>query len=168
MQTLYLLTVYVHLLAVMTWMGGMLFLVVVLVPWLRRGDRRQAVAVLRETGERFRLVGWLCFAVLLLTGSTLLWLRGVRLDTIFEPGFRASDFGRLAYYKVGTFSVILAVSAWHDFKVGPAATRALDAAPDGAEARRLRGLASQLGRLNLLLGLGMVLIGVQLVRGAFG
>ncbi len=67
MHSLYLLSVWVHILAATVWIGGMLFLVLVVVPWLRKGTRSDAAVLLRETGERFRNVGWICFVVLLIT-----------------------------------------------------------------------------------------------------
>ena len=84
MHALYLLSVWLHILAATVWIGGMSFLVLVVVPWLRRGGRVEAAAFLRETGERFRNVGWSCFLLLAATGTFNLWVRGVRL----------SDFGR--------------------------------------------------------------------------
>lgn len=78
MHALYLLSVWVHILAATVWLGGMLFLVLVVVPWLRKGGGTDAAVFLRETGERFRSVGWGCFFVLLITGTFNLWFRGVR------------------------------------------------------------------------------------------
>ena len=57
MHALYLLSVWIHILAATVWIGGMSFLVLVVVPWLRRGGRVEAAVFLRETGERFRNVG---------------------------------------------------------------------------------------------------------------
>lgn len=68
-HALYLFSVWVHILAATVWIGGMLFLVLVIVPWLRRGGRADPALFLRETGERFRNVGWTCFGLLLVTGT---------------------------------------------------------------------------------------------------
>ena len=46
-----------HILAAIVWIGGMSFLVLVVVPWLRKkGGGTDAGRFLRETGERFRNV----------------------------------------------------------------------------------------------------------------
>lgn len=162
---LYLLSVWLHILAATVWIGGMFFLVLVVVPWLRSGDRAGAATFLRETGERFRTVGWTCFAVLLVTGTFNLWTRGVRFGDFARPAWRASPFGKAVLWKLGVFAIVLLVSAYHDFLIGPRATRALGEDPRSALAERLRRRASLLGRLNALLALVLVAIAVILVRG---
>jgi putative copper resistance protein D len=157
--------VVLHLIAAMTWLGGMFFLVLVVVPWLRKGDRATAARLLQETGTRFRSVGWACFVTLLATGVMLLDFRGVDLSHFGEAWWRAGPFGSAVLWKLAVFGAILAVSAWHDFSVGPRATRAIQADPKSAEAERLRVLASRLGRLNVALGLVILSLAVILVRG---
>jgi hypothetical protein len=60
---------------------------------------------------------------------------------------------------------VLLVSAVHDFSLGPRATVAIAKDPTSAEAERFRRRASVLGRLNALLALALVALGVILVRG---
>ena len=164
-RILYLVSVWLHILAATTWIGGMLFLVLVVVPWLRRGGRAAGAAFLRETGERFRSVGWACFAIVLVTGSFNLWVRGVRIGSFFNAAWRETPFGRAVLWKLGVFAVVLAVSAYHDFVIGPRATRALAADPRSAEAEALRRRASLLGRINAVLAFVLVALAVFLVRG---
>lgn len=165
MSFLYLASVWLHILAATTWVGGMLFLMLVVVPWLRSGGRSQAVVFLRETGERFRSVGWACFGVLVVTGTFNLWVRGVRLADFGRAEWRSSPFGRAVLWKLAVFVVILGVSAVHDFAVGPGATRAISEDPGSAHAEALRRRASLLGRANALLALTIVALAVILVRG---
>jgi uncharacterized membrane protein len=164
-RVLYLVSVWLHILAAITWVGGMIFLVTVVVPWLRRGDRAQAATLLRETGTRFRTVGWICFAVIAVTGTYNLWARGVRLGNLVDPAWLASPFGRAVVIKLALFAVVIAMSAIHDFSVGPRASDALERAPGSADAERLRRQASLMGRGNALLALALVAMGVILVRG---
>jgi len=165
MYTLYLVSVWIHILAAMAWIGGMLFLVLVVVPWLRAGGRVDAGVFLRETGARFRNVGWVCFGVVVVTGTFNLWYRGVRLADFVNAGWLASSFGKTVLVKLGAFALVLVVSAVHDFVVGPRATTAIAADPRSAEAQRARRHASVLGRLNVLFALVLVAAGVMLVRG---
>lgn len=167
MHAAYLVSVWIHILAATVWVGGMLFLVLVVVPWLRSGERADAAALLRETGGRFSKVAWVCFGVLLVTGGFNLWMRGVRLANFADSAWLASPFAHVLFTKLGLFVVMLCVSAWHDFVLGPRAVTAIARDARSAEARTLRRRASLIGRLNLLLALALVACGVMLVRGAF-
>jgi putative copper export protein len=122
---LYFLSVWIHIIAATIWVGGMLFLVLVVVPWLRRGDPASAGKMLRETGARFRNVGWVCFGLLLLTGTFNLWVRGVRLPDFTRTEWLSSGFGGTVVAKLALFAGVLVVSVVHDFFVGPRATAEL-------------------------------------------
>lgn len=163
---LYEISVWLHLVAAAIWLGGMLFLVLVVVPWLRAGGRADAVVLLRETGRRFRSLGWACFAVFLITGIFNLSMRGVRLADLFASEWIASSFGRIVWLKLALFAAIVALSALHDFVVGPKAAQALELDAQSSVAQSLRRRASVLGRLNVVLALIAVFVGVMIVRGA--
>lgn len=165
MHALYLISVGIHILAATIWIGGMFFLVLVLVPWLRKGTRPDAVLVVRETGERFRGVSWACFVALMLTGTFNLWVRGVRLTDFVSAEWLASPFGRTVLFKLGVFVLVLGLSAMHDFVIGPRATQVLLRAPGSPEAKTMRRRASLMGRLNVALALMLLVAGVLLVRG---
>jgi copper resistance protein D len=165
MHALYTVSVFLHILAAITWIGGMFFLVLVVVPWLRKGDRARAATLMRETGTRFRDIGWVCFAILLVTGTFNLWVRGVRFSSFTDEAWLASSFGRAVMVKLSVFALVLVVSAVHDFSVGPRASHAIEADPRSPESEGLRKSASKLGRLNVLLALVLVYVGVVLVRG---
>lgn len=165
MPGLYIFSVWLHILAATVWVGGMLFLVLVVVPWLRAGPRPDAGAFLSQTGRRFRTVGWVCFGVLMATGLFNLWVRGVRPSDFVRPEWLQSSFGRTVLFKLIAFGVVLAVSTLHDFVVGPRATAVMGSNPGSAEATALRRRASQLGRINVLLALALIAAGVVLVRG---
>lgn len=166
MRILYLLSVWTHILAATVWIGGMLFLVLVVVPWLRKGGRTEAGAFLRETGVRFRSVAWVCFVVLTITGTFNLWVRGVRLQDFGDADWLRSPFGHVVLLKLGTFAAVLLVSAVHDFVIGPRATAAISRDPTSAETLAHRRLASLFGRINVVLALVLIAAGVMLVRGA--
>jgi putative copper export protein len=165
MHALYIASVVIHLLSAITWIGGMLFLVMVAVPWLRKGDRALATLAMRELGTRFRTVGWVCFGLLIATGSFNLWVRGVRLASFADAGFRSNGFGRALLLKLGAFGLVLLLAAFHDFVLGPRASAALGSRPPAPDADRLRRAASWLGRANALLAIAIVVLAVILVRG---
>ncbi|MCA9632615.1 MAG: DUF4149 domain-containing protein [Myxococcales bacterium] len=165
MHTLYLLSVYLHILCAIVWIGGIAFLVFVVVPWLRSGGQRVAGLFLRETGARFRRIGWICFVVLLVTGTFNLYMRGVHLGDFVDASWLTSPFGLIVQAKLGLFVAVLIVSAIHDFVVGPRATQAILADATSPETARLRVQAQRLGRLNAVLALLLVAVAVTLVRG---
>jgi len=165
---LYILSVFLHILAATVWIGGMFFVVLVFVPWLRgsASGRENAAVILRETGVRFRTIGWICFAILTITGTYQLYVRGVRFGDFADSAFLGSPGGRLIVAKLAIFGVVLVMSYVHDFHVGPKATAAIEADPRSAEAARLRAAASRFGRLNAMLALVIVALAVMIVRGS--
>lgn len=167
MRLLYLFSVWTHILAATIWIGGLFFIVLVVVPWLRRGGEgaMDPGAFLSDTGKRFRAVGWICFALLLVTGSFNLWVRGVTLEALLDARWWTSPLGVAVALKLAAFALVLAVSAIHDFVLGPRATEVMRQAPGSQEALRLRRQASLLGRLNGVLALVLVALGVVIVRG---
>ena len=165
MPILYFFSVWLHILAATVWIGGMFFLVLVVVPWLRGGGRVDAGKFLRETGERFSRVGWVCFGVLLVTGTFNLWVRGVRFGDFVDPQWLRSPFAHSVLSKLALFVLVLSVSSYHDFVIGPRATRAIAHDPRSSESERLRKSASRWGRVNALLALLLVAVAVSLVRG---
>lgn len=165
MRLLYMLSVYLHILAAVVWVGGMAFLVLIVVPYLRSGDRAAAARVLSATGLRFRTVGWVCFVLVLVTGSFNLWSRGVRLTSFADHGWLATPFAHAVLYKLTVFASVLLVSAVHDFWLGPRATALLARDPTAPRAASMRRAASLLGRANVLLALLLVALGEIIVRG---
>lgn len=166
MHALYLASVWLHILAASTWIGGTMFIMLVVVPWLRASGGAGAGRFLRETGQRFRSVAWVSFAVLLVTGVFNLWVRGVRPADFARLEWLTSPFGTTVMLKLGLFASVLALSAVHDFLLGPRATLAMERDPRSPEVARLRRQAALLGRANAVLGLVLMALGVMLVRGS--
>jgi uncharacterized membrane protein len=165
MHALYLVSVWLHILAAITWLGGILFIVLVVVPWLRGGGRASAAPFLLETGMRFRNIGWTCFGILLVTGTFNLYVRGVRWHDLPRVEWLRSSFGCAVVLKLLLFTTVLLVSAVHDLVLGPRAVVAVARDPDSAESARLRRQAGRLGRINGMLALALVAVAVVIVRG---
>lgn len=165
MHGLYLFSVWLHILAAMVWVGGMLFLVFVLVPVLRgSATPQEAARFVRATGLRFRSVGWVALCVLVATGFSNIFLRGISPADLVSGGFWSSGWGHVLGVKLVLVAVVLILSLVHDFRVGPRASTALAANPTSPEALKLRKAASWMGRFNVLLGLAIVALGVVLAR----
>ena len=165
-RTLYLVSVGLHIVAAAAWLGGMLFLVLVLVPALRAPALApHATAAIRVVGVRYRTFGWLTLLVLVATGSVNAWFRAGDAAALADPAWWANPFGRLLAMKLALVGTVLVLSAVHDFHVGPRAGRLMAEAPGAPATARWRAAARLLGRVNLLLALAIVALAVRLVRG---
>jgi putative copper export protein len=158
--TLYVASVYLHILAAATWVGGIIFLVLVVVPALRRSPNPD---LMREAVVRFRAVAWAAFAVLLATGLYNLHARGIGWTELTSPEFRATASGKALLIKLACFAGVLALSAVHDFSIGPRALRAME--QKSPDAQRLRKQTGWIGRINGVVTLVIVLCAVIVVRG---
>ena len=166
MYLLYLMCVWLHILAAAVWLGGMAFLALIIVPVMRKpAYREQAAELIQQTGRRFRWVGWSCLILLVVTGGFQLIQRGFGWDDIESGDLFAGGFGHTLGLKLVLVTLIFGVSAGHDFFIGPRATAVGRVAPGSPAALRLRAWASWMGRLNMLLAVIVVALGVLLVRG---
>ncbi|WP_158551370.1 DUF4149 domain-containing protein [Rhodohalobacter sp. SW132] len=158
-------SVFIHLIFVTFWIGGMLFTAAVLVPATRKKLSSQRGLLFTELGTRFSRLSWLIFPLLILTGFTALIGRGFTVETIFSIDFWQTTYGSRLAGKLHLFGWVLALSGIHDFWLGPKAAQLMDQEPDSARTQRFRKVTSWAGRINLLLGLGILYYAVTLVRG---
>ncbi len=167
MHALFVLSVWIHILAAATWIGGSLFLVIVLVPTTREPEfREQGSFLIHRVARRFSWVGWSCFGLLIATGVFNLFVRGGMGRGLIGSGeFWSGSYGKVFAWKLAFVGIILVLSAVHDFFLGPLAVRARIENPGSLETGRLRLMVRWAGRVNLLLGLAVVGLGVALVRG---
>jgi len=145
MRGVYLASVWIHILAAMTWVGGMLAFVLMVMPYFRHQPEAARTAFMEWFGPRFGAVSWICLAVLAATGTFNLWVRGVRLDDFLRPEWRATTFGHLLLIKLVLVVTVAAVSFAH---ARPA----------------LRPHARALGRALLVASLAIVALAAMLVR----
>jgi uncharacterized membrane protein len=168
MRYVYLLSVWLHILAAIVWIGGMVFLGVVLVPVLRQDEFKHIrTPMLYETALRFRWAGWVMLGLLVVTGFLNVGLRGYPCSALLSAGFWQSTWGTLLAWKLVLVTIVLGMSAVHDFMLGPRTVKVLESNPDAPEAERLRRWSSWMGRLTLLLSLVILAFAVALVRGGF-
>jgi uncharacterized membrane protein len=160
----YFLSVLVHVLAALLWLGGTFFLAAVGAPVLRRVEPAQLRAELfYQLGVQFRRVGWIAIIVLVITGFVNLHYRGLLHAAVLgNPSFWTSRYGHALAWKLATVLVIVALSAVHDFVIGPRASRYPAASP---QALRFRRLASWMARIGALVGVVLVGAAVRLARG---
>jgi copper resistance protein D len=161
---LYWLNVTAHVLAAILWLGGMFFLGVVGAPVLRKVEPPALrMELFSRLGEQFRTVGWIAIAVLLLTGVLNLHFRGLlRWEVLGDAAFWGTRYGRALGWKLAVVTVMIVISALHDFVLGPSASRRTPGTP---EAIRARWGAVWLARVNSVVAVLLVIVAVRLARG---
>lgn len=154
------LLVWLHLLAAVSWIGGTIFLSVVLVPVLKREPFASQKALLfRTVARRFRFVVWGAMAVLLSTGPVLLQQRGLSL---LDP----TEWPHVLWMKLGLVGALLLLTVVHDLLLGPQ-TRKISALPEGARSsweQTIVRASSWVPRVALLLALLVLVAAVMLAR----
>jgi putative copper export protein len=136
---------WLHVVAAITWIGGMLFLALVLVPVTRHEAPALRARLFHIVGVRFRTIGWIALGLLVLTGLGNLWLNPYLLPL---PRF---------HWKLGLVALALCLAVVHDFVLGPRAGR------PGAHPS-VRVWASWAARANVLVVLAIVFLGLGLLR----
>ena len=147
MRPVYLASVFLHILAAMTWIGGMVMFVGAVMPVLKRRGAEEREAFLADFGPRFGRVAWTSFSVLIVTGVVNLAMRGVHISDFLREEWRDSSFGHGVLLKLGLVLLALVLSLLQ--------TRVVS-----------RTRARWLGRLGLIVGLAIVAVAVALVRGS--
>lgn len=169
MQTAYYISVFLHVLAAILWIGGMFFFGFILLPFLRSPKYKDVIAsFLLDSGVKFRLISWHCFAVFVITGVINIHYRGYTWGNFSDGTLFAGPFGKALAIKLVFVSAIFVLSAIHDFYIGPKATRLWeDKNADPALVAHNRKLAGWFGRINALLALATLYTAVALARQGF-
>lgn len=142
-----------HLLAAVVWIGGMLFLGLVITPVLRGRPPVERATLLHIVGRRFLKIGWTALAILLLTGPTMWALLGFQLTPVLIA-------------KLILVAVILLLSLLHDFSLGPRLVAEMQKGGEGKETTiQLRRRVALLARLNTLCAIVVLILGVAVSRG---
>ncbi|HMZ55152.1 MAG TPA: hypothetical protein PKV55_01395 [Nitrospira sp.] len=152
--------VWIHLLAAVVWVGGMVFLSVVLVPVLKRdGDFARHVALFRTVAYRFRAVVWGAMGILVATGSVMAMGRSIPLT---EPW----QWPTIFVAKISMVSFLFTLTLLHDLVVGPQVRRILGTAEADRSSRdrMLVRYSALVPRLSLLVALLVLLLAVVLAR----
>jgi putative copper resistance protein D len=106
------LLVWLHVLAAVSWIGGMIFLSVVLVPVLKHEPYASQKALLfRTVARRFRVMVWGAITILLLIGPPLLHQRGI---PIMDP----SGWPMVLSVKLGLVAILFDSRSHHRASCG--------------------------------------------------
>lgn len=152
--------VWIHLTAATFWVGGMLFLSLVAVPLLKKApDPAAAQREFVNLARRFRMLVWVALSLLLVTGAIL-------LPNHVDLSASLGEWSPAVLIKLTLVVLLIGVSLVHDQLIGPKA-RTLKHKPSielvPMEKFLLR-VSPLIGRLTMLLGLGILLSAVLMVR----
>lgn len=152
--------VILHILAAVSWIGGMIFLSLVLAPLVRsRKAAPEFMALFRSAALRFRPVVWIAIAALLITGLMLLEQRGL---SVMKP----TAWSWIVTMKLSLVALLLFLTLLHDLVLGPRVSR-VGAIPESqrtAAEQVIFKTARWLPRLSLLIGLAVVIAAAILAR----
>lgn len=146
------LIVWIHMLAAMFWIGGMLFFSLVLISSLRGLPPPQRTDLMSRIGQRYRRAGWISLAVLLVTG----------LLRLYRLGFVPLAADGWIWAKLALVLVIVGLTLLHDLILGP---RSIQRSRSTERPHPLQRTVRWIARLNLVIGLFVVLAAIYLARG---
>ena len=121
---------WLHLLSVSIWVGGIIFIVLTLMPAIWGYEPTERAQILVKLLPRFSVIALVSVAVAALSGS---FNADVQLTSWDQ--FINTSYGRTLIIKMLLFIVMMLISAYHAFRVRPALSRELGAWD------RLEGLA---------------------------
>src|SRR5262245_64870182 len=146
-----LLALWLHVLGVVVWLGGLVYQVHVLAPAARRGQ----VAAFATAASRARPLAWTALSLVVLTGFYNVTRLGP-LERVMESGAAL-----VLAAKLMLVLMIVALSGQRDFSQLPRLTRALAAGTDTALALRA---ISWLDRIVVALGVVTMYLGLAISR----
>jgi len=90
------LSLFLHIIAALFWIGGMLFLTIVVVPFLKTiQDVQERSRIYQVVGKSFRFWGWIAIIILLITGPLNLYLMGIPLNILLDPSIHSTPYGKV-------------------------------------------------------------------------
>lgn len=167
-MSFYLFIVYLHIFAAFVWLGGMLFLAFVLAPISRKIEPLSLRGSLLMTiGTRFRLVGWICIVILIVTGFLNIFNRDMSHEIFLPSQLFGTEFGKTLVVKLTLVFLMVILSIIHDFFVGPRMTTLMQESAKGnanSELQNLRWYVSWLARLNTAFAVLLIYFAAKLAR----
>ena len=142
------------------WVGGMLFLSLVAVPVLKQApDPSSAQRGFVNLARRFRTLVWVALVLLLATGALLL-PNQVNFDN--SP----VSWPAPLLFKILLVALLIGVSLAHDMVVGPKVRRLRQIPPEQQSSvdKFTIKISPVIGRLTTILGLGILLAAILMVR----
>ena len=109
---------WLHLLAVSAWVGGLLYLALVLRRWIASAEPEVSALALMTSVERFSILAALSVAVILATGSYQIWQRVGSLQALLH-----TEYGQTLLAKLVLVLVLLGMGALNRYVICPKFSR---------------------------------------------
>ena len=106
---------WIHILAAISWVGGMIFVAFIVGPYVRRAFPPEVrIPLMAAVGKRFSYLGWSAIFTLVCTGiyNAVRFLRS--WDALLD-----TNFGHILLVKMALVAVMIGLSIAHDFFLGP-------------------------------------------------
>ena len=156
-----------HLIGAAVWAGGIVFLGVAVGAARKTLGDRERIALFRQLGRRFLVVGGIAMLLLIATGSSMTADRLASFGDLFD-----TDYGKRLAEKLALVVAVILLTAFHSLVQGPALSRlreqALGRPGDtdlAATIRRRQARAGVVSLLNLLATLAILVLAARLVTG---
>lgn len=141
---------WLHLMAAIIWIGGMIFAAIILQPVMRKSLTPEVrMPIYHDIGKRFKLIQLICLGVLIGTGLQKLWSLRTTPDIFY------STFGAILGVKLTLVICVIALTVFHSYVWGPKLT-ALSQSSQGSEYQRTMQTLVLWGRVNLTLSLAII------------
>ena len=140
-------TSFVHILAATTWVGGIIYMVLVLLPSLKTLDPSSAKVLMGGLSKRFTMVAWTSIILLIITGGMQ-----IQPGTLFDF---SSQYGTFLTIKLGSVLLMILIALYITFALYPK-VRKLAPAPGeepSSEFVSLQRRLPLLAKINLILGI---------------
>jgi uncharacterized membrane protein len=149
------LVLWLHILAAVTWIGGMIFLTLIVVPVEKKiQDSKLRYELVNKIGIRFKYLGWGSMLMLVITGTYSALQKVHSWSELINTGY-----GRTLLLKLVLVFLMFSLSILHDFYLGP---KLVQRGIKGGKITNLASIVALLARGNLLLGLIVILLAVSL------
>ena len=149
-------TSFIHTLAGVTWVGGIIYMVLVLLPSLETLDSSSAKVLMGGLSKRFTRVAWISIILLIITGGMQ-----IQPGTLFDF---SSQYGTFLTIKLGSVLLMILIALYITFALFPK-VRKLAPAPGeepSAEFVSLQGRLPLLAKINVILGI-LVIFSVSML-----
>ena len=153
MSSWYYITVWLHIIGGTFWIGGMLFLPLVLLPGIK--DHPDRKKLLMTIGLKFRFYGYIVLGIEFITGLLSIYFRGISFSS---QSFTESRYGALVSLKVILFVMMIIISLFYDLLFDRKDTTQMPAN------QTLKMIAKWTGTVLLLISLVIAYIGILISR----